>query len=424
MEIGDLSKAKIEWTFDLIESQNKIYYFDDDGDGLLNENEIDNFYNEGFKSVRDFNYFITLKIGDKSYPVQEIEDFKAHVIDDGRLSVSFFIELPQFQDSEALSITHFDTSYFISFSEPDTNNIILPNNLYSAVIKNLSKPFYYDPQAGRDKTIDTSSPKSGWLTAYPTEVYISGKPIITQVGEYKLSFRERLNQVQKIVYKKLSENLNGLQTSTGDKTIILILLLSLLYGIIHAIGPGHRKIVISSYILSQNKISYIKTIIISLSSALIHSGSGIFSVLILVSIFQKVAPDSITKVSYSLEKFSYYSLLFLALLMLIFKIIRLIKKRNTKEIKNVELPFILLSSIVPCPGSITIMLFSVSMNIIYIGIFSVLSMSLGIGITLSVISILVIKGKGMFSSKILLTVFESIGLFILLLIPTLYFIAN
>ncbi|MBN2618898.1 MAG: hypothetical protein JXR64_11365, partial [Spirochaetales bacterium] len=272
--------------------------------------------------------------------------------------------------------------------------------------------------------IDTSSPKSGWLTAYPTEVYISGKPIITQVGEYKLSFRERLNQVQKIVYKKLSENLNGLQTSTGDKTIILILLLSLLYGIIHAIGPGHRKIVISSYILSQNKISYIKTIIISLSSALIHSGSGIFSVLILVSIFQKVAPDSITKVSYSLEKFSYYSLLFLALLMLIFKIIRLIKKRNTKEIKNVELPFILLSSIVPCPGSITIMLFSVSMNIIYIGIFSVLSMSLGIGITLSVISILVIKGKGMFSSKILLTVFESIGLFILLLIPTLYFIAN
>ncbi|MBN2616688.1 MAG: DUF1007 family protein, partial [Spirochaetales bacterium] len=72
MEIGDLSKAKIEWTFDLIESQNKIYYFDDDGDGLLNENEIDNFYNEGFKSVRDFNYFITLKIGDKSYPVQEI----------------------------------------------------------------------------------------------------------------------------------------------------------------------------------------------------------------------------------------------------------------------------------------------------------------------------------------------------------------
>lgn len=418
--IKGLKDVRISWTFDPIESQNKIYFFDDDGDGLLNRAEIETLYLEGFKSIKDYNYFINIASGGRQYPVKEIYNFDAIIEEDRRLTVSFNIKLPELsKDDNKISITHFDTSYFIAFSEPDNSSIKLEAPLYSAVLTNTTKPFYYDPEAGRGEEINTSKPKKGWLMVYPTEVFISTEPIIDSFDDYKIGFRERLIQIQRVVYIKLSENLINIKDGKS-KGIIYILFFAFIYGVVHAVGPGHRKIVISSYILSRDKISYFKAVGISLTSALVHSGTGIFTIILLSIIFKKVKPAFIDNITGSIEIISYIGVLVLALVLIFLKLIHINKKKKNND-RPLALSLIILSSLIPCPGAITIMLFSLSLNILSLGIVTVLSMSMGIGLTLTLISIITLKGKTIIKNvssgkfKFVSSIIEWGGLIILLL---------
>ncbi|QEN05409.1 DUF1007 family protein [Thiospirochaeta perfilievii] len=418
IRVERLDRANISWTFDPIESQNKLYFFDDDGDGLLNKGEIENLYNEGFKSLKDFSYFISVSKDNKNYRIDNVLDFNVTIEKDSRLTFNFSIELPDLGSDKRIAISHFDTSYFIAFSEPDRNDIILGENIYSAVLKNSNKPFYYDPNANRTEILDTSKPQKGWLVAYPTEVFISSEPILDSFGDYKIGFKEKVTQVQRSIYLKLSNKILELQKMKSLKTLFYILFLSLLYGVVHALGPGHRKIVISTYILSRKKISYLKAIGISLTSALIHSGSGVISILLLNLIFNKIKPSFIDNVTNYIEKVSYIGVLLLAIVLII---IKLIPQKDNKESKPVALSLIILSSLVPCPGAITIMLVSLTIGIINVGILTVLAMSLGIGLTLSLISIFTIKGKKIVSGSnknrfnLISNLLEWMGLIILLI---------
>ena len=58
------------------------------------------------------------------------------------------------------------------------------------------------------------------------------------------------------------------------------------------------------------------------------------------------------------------------------------------------------SGMVPCPVSMTVILFSVHLEIIWVGFLSVISLSIGMALTVALIGILVIKMKDTFLSKI------------------------
>lgn len=415
MDIESVSSAKISWTFDRIESENKIYYFDDNGDGALNEVEAFNLYEEGFKSVRDFNYFITVIANGEQYPVADISNFTTFIEDDKRLTVSFRIDLPESEDGN-IFITHLDTSYFIAFADPVKEKIKVADGLYTKIFKDKEHPIYYDPEAARTVNLDTSEPQEGWLTAYPTLVIIDNKPIEGYDNRSSYSVKNMLIDIQRRLYKTLSDLL------IDSENYIFIILIALFYGIVHALGPGHRKIVISSYILSVEKISYLKAIGISMISALIHSGSGIIIILLLNKLL-------IEKISNMIGFISYLSLFILSITLIIIKLLNRLKISAHYNYKPVALSLIILSSIVPCPGALTIMLFSLSMNIIPLGIVTVLSMSFGIGITLSIISLLTLKGKNSLKSNKerytnLNTFIEWSGLIILFLFSLFFLLAQ
>jgi len=392
MELETFDKVKVTWTFDPIESENKIYFFDDDGDGKLNEKESFNLYTEGFKQIKDYNFFLTVKSDDKIYPVDEILNFNAYVSSEKNLSVSFELNIPVTDKSEQFSVTHFDTSYFISFSEPKKDDLLIIGDFYTAIYKNRTTPYYYDPQAGRGEILDTSKPQKGWLMAYPTEVIFSKKPLLDKNSTYSISVKEKLAQIQRYLYIELSKYLKSVKESKNSKSIFFILLLSLIYGVVHALGPGHRKIILSSYILTKNITSYINVISLSFLSALIHSASGVSLVLILSLVFLKIQPALITELNRSIEFYSYIGVLLLAVTLIILKILSF-KKREKGVEKPVGLSLIIISSLVPCPGAVTIILFSLSLKMLNIGIITVVAMSVGIALTLSVISVITLKTK-------------------------------
>lgn len=413
MEFINREAVRIHWTFDSLESENKIFFFDDNEDGILSDREIENLYDEGFRNVREYNYFLTIESKNTQHVIEEIREFSASVDENNLLTVSFNINLPTWDKD--IKLSHFDTSYFIEFSGIENTYVSTPENLFNAITKDLENPVYYDPQAGRTVVLDTSKPQKGWLKAYPTTVILSSEPIIESSPNTTNSLKEQLRILQGKLYKTLSSTLISFKKSPQSSTILTILLISLLYGIIHGFGPGHRKIVISSYILTQKRLTYLKAITVSLTSALIHSGSGVTIILILNLIYTKISPGSVNSITGTLGITSYYSILILTVILILLKLYRTFNKREKNENKGVGLTLIYLSSLVPCPGAITIMLYATSVGMIGLGIITVLMMSLGIGLTLIIIAVTTLKGKNMISLKRSGKVFEWTGLIILLI---------
>lgn len=405
--------VRVFWTFDRLESENKIFFFDDNEDGVLNKQEVDNLYEEGFQNVREYNYFLTIESKSKQYTVDRIENFSASIDENNLLTISFIINLPSWESN--IYISHFDTSYFIEFSGVEKTRVKTATELYHSITKDLNNPVYYDPQAGRTVVLDTSKPQKGWLKAFPTTITLSDEPISVTSSESTYSLKEQLRVLQGKLYKDLSSRLIAFKKSPDNNTIFTILLISLLYGVIHGFGPGHRKIVISSYILTQKRLTYLKAIILSLTSALIHSGSGISIILILNLIYTKISPNSVELISGTLGVSSYYSILLLTVVLIILKLVKTFKRRDKREYRGVGLALIYLSSLIPCPGAITIMLYATSVGMIGLGVITVLCMSLGIGLTLIIISVTTLKGKNVINLKRSGKVFEWTGLIILLL---------
>lgn len=420
IEIQQDKFAVISWTFDPLTSQRNIYNFDDNYDGKLNIAETENLFRDGFQNVAEYGYFIRLSVGDKKYQVSTVSNFKAIINDDKTLTYSFKIALPNFVGSETLAITHFDTSYFIAFPEPNESNLKLNSSFYHKIAKNVSRPYYYDPAAPADITLDTSKPKPGWEKVYPTEVIISKEPIAETIGVYKISLKEKIVELQREIYLNLSNYLIEFQNNSSNSVIGFILLLSFIYGIVHSLGPGHRKVVISSYLLATKKTTLKEGISISMLSALLHSGSGVLLILILTKIFYKAESSILNDYTISLQAISYILLLLLSIFLIIIKI-KGHKDTSGKSKGKKNLWLILATSFFPCPGAITIMIFSFTINMISIGIITVLSMSLGIGVTLSIISIITVKSKDLINSgqnKLFIIVSKSIewgGLIILLI---------
>lgn len=172
------------------------------------------------------------------------------------------------------------------------------------------------------------------------------------------------------------------KNNENSKAFQLLLLISFLYGMIHAAGPGHRKSVLFTVFLS-NKSKWWEPGAAGILSASLHGLSGILLIVIFKEFSVRLLTSRVDLISKFMEAGSFFLLLFLGLLLIAMK---LYKNSTDNEIGVNCRSFyytVLLTSIFPCPGAILILVLSLSQNILYIGILSVISLSIGMGITIS-----------------------------------------
>ena len=203
------------------------------------------------------------------------------------------------------------------------------------------------------------------------------------------------SKIQKKIKSKFVNIANDYKSSSSLKTIAIIFGLAFLYGLFHSLGPGHGKLFIFSYILTE-KPKVLKAITVSYAIAAVHALSGLLVSLVLIYFFKEfstysysvsVTPMLITKISF-----------FLLILIGIFMLYKSLVKSNSKtdEKRKIHLiPFILSVGLVPCPGTIIIVLFLASMGLVAVSIVSVFFMVLGMGLTISVIGIISIYSKSL-----------------------------
>lgn len=225
----------------------------------------------------------------------------------------------------------------------------------------------------------------------------SQKPAMPNHFLAKISFwQHQLNQKMSVLVRQAKE--------TGSlKPFFFLIIIAFSYGILHAAGPGHGKAVAASYIISQ-KGKVIDSLLFGNMIAFFHGFSGMFLVLIIYFVLNSSVSGTLLDVSRITQIISYCLILLLGTVLLAKSIYlwcrrTVIDRRypdgDTRGRKIGSLATAFVVGMVPCPGVVLVMLFSLSLDMIGLGFLLALSMTLGMAATISAVVVIGTVGKNL-----------------------------
>jgi len=195
---------------------------------------------------------------------------------------------------------------------------------------------------------------------------------------------------------KLAKVMNKIKTEADAGSYLVLISLAFLYGLFHAAGPGHRKAVVFSAFVSKKAHPW-EPAILGLILALLHAFASVLMILLIIFFVGGVKMIMINEVTVHIEVISYAILALFSFSLLIYKIRSLIKHKEKQHSHLIQkkgiYSTIILSGIIPCPGATLIMIFALSLSMFWPGIFAVIAMSLGMGITIAIAGYLAYFGK-------------------------------
>ncbi|MFN8672616.1 MAG: hypothetical protein U0457_11130 [Candidatus Sericytochromatia bacterium] len=256
-------------------------------------------------------------------------------------------------------------------------------------------------------TATTIIPNYSYASENP---FLSNKKEINQEKEennYFKNFYASTLKTQHKLNKEIASLTREIKENNSPKALIILMAISFLYGAFHSIGPGHGKCFVCSYFISE-KNDIKKGILLGNLVAIIHALSALTLVSIIYFIFKSQSLILLEDVSKSIAIFSYSLIIIIGLSLLGKNINSLIKtpkeicKHNHEEghicnhehhidkheptEKNKNILLVAASiGLVPCPGAISILLFSISLDVLQIGILLAFCIALGMGLTVSLL---------------------------------------
>ena len=249
---------------------------------------------------------------------------------------------------------------------------------------------------------------SGGLALLVSFYLMQGSIISNGISQYLLT----IQSLQRGLHASLSDALRSVQTE-GFKASLILIMLSFIYGVFHAAGPGHGKIVIATY-LASHKSQFRQGVILSFATALVQ---GISATIIVFSTFWllDLSMRQVRGIVNHVEVVSFAMITLVGLGITLAHLLRLrnslitpknfTKKPdhvcagcchqhgpNTKDLSTelsmrTFLGIVLSIGIRPCSGALLVLLLAISLGIDTAGLLAVLAMSLGTAITITVLAL-------------------------------------
>ena len=207
---------------------------------------------------------------------------------------------------------------------------------------------------------------------------------------------EEFNLFQLEIREKSADLLNVLRNNPSSVTVGMYLLVVFFYGILHGAGPGHRKTIVFSLFLSRSAGKW-EPLAAGFLSAGLHAGTSLLLFIFFNMIWNSVSTFSDSEnTAFYLEGWTFVILAVFAIILVIVKIITLITGRSHGHShssgKNIYY-LLIVSSLFPCPGATMLLILALSQNLIAMGVWGVLAMSLGMGIIISLAGYLGMAGR-------------------------------
>ncbi len=178
------------------------------------------------------------------------------------------------------------------------------------------------------------------------------------------------------------EEIARIFTREEGPVLLPLLGFGFLYGLLHALGPGHRKTVVFSLFLARKTFPG-EPFLAGFLSALLHGFSAVGLVLAYRTVAARLFLSRVDRASVYLEGSTY---LLLAALALVLFIIEFRGGSHGKESTGKETGLystVAAASLFPCPAALMILTFSLTMDRLFLGILAVAALSSGMGLIVS-----------------------------------------
>jgi len=371
-------------------SLNQIY--DQNTNKILDKNEIENIYNAFISYVRPKDYLTKIFY----YENKEKKELEKNIILDDDVYIK----------NERLHLT-----YSIELKKEIKNN-------YKLDIEVFDENQYFDLKISKEyssfKHVNTQkeSDLSGILFTISTTNIIKPQE---EKEEIKITVNKEDKKEPSYLQNyslKIKEYLQNIKEGKDNLALVFLLFVSFIYGIIHAIGPGHGKSLAFSYFLI-NKTSVSKAFAISLATAFIHILGAFILVLVSVFILDSFLNSFVNDSIYMLTKISAVLIILLAFFILYNKIYKKScfciscqtpKKDNTlkqpnnlnkmswsnvktdekqkSETNKQDLYFVLTAGLIPCPGTVILFIYAFVLKTYLAVILASIFISLGMGLVI------------------------------------------
>lgn len=213
----------------------------------------------------------------------------------------------------------------------------------------------------------------------------------------------RFAQTQFDLRERLADLFGTMKDGPRAGPLLALLGIAFLYGLYHALGPGHRKTIIFTVFLSR-KAPWYEPVLAGLLAAFVHALTGLSLVAIL-----SIASGALAQVAETSEAgylLEYVTFVLLAVVAVLFSV-RVLRRLMGRAAPHQHgrgkarsiWGIIVVTSLVPCPGAIMVLLFSLYMGLAFQGVLAVFAMSLGMSIVIAAAGYLAWAGRtGLFYS--------------------------
>lgn len=248
-----------------------------------------------------------------------------------------------------------------------------------------ANPFLSTEETGKTKeNKETDETKTGAEEAEETKAREKRKP---GLSPYSGNLGRWVVQKQKQLQDLIADIL--IPEGKGSSGVLLLFGGAFLYGLLHALGPGHRKIILTSYFLAE-ETKLPKGVLTALAIGLLHGGSALLIIFSIFYIASGPVLQGFNSLYLRVDVIAYLLLIIFGLFLLIFHIVQQIRGDYDTPGKARNLSLIVISGLVPCPGAATVLILSLSVDAPFTGALLVMTMSLGMGTLLIGLAIITI----------------------------------
>jgi ABC-type nickel/cobalt efflux system permease component RcnA len=201
---------------------------------------------------------------------------------------------------------------------------------------------------------------------------------------------KEISKYQQLLNAKITQVIKKVKTGKDYTALLWGALLCFAYGVLHALGPGHSKSIIASYfIANEEKLS--KVPIMAFQISMTHVITPILLVLLADISLRNVIQDPDSQL-YWFKFVSYLLIIVIGLVLMIIKFKNLKQpcehKNDLNVRKNKSMILAISAGLVPCIGSLLILLFTMANKIFFAGVILVLFIGIGIGVTITIVGII------------------------------------
>ncbi|MDA7949093.1 MAG: nickel/cobalt transporter [Hyphomicrobiaceae bacterium] len=233
--------------------------------------------------------------------------------------------------------------------------------------------------------------------------------------------------IQRDLHRQLAGAVKKLKSDGGLAAAWLLASLSFIYGVVHAVGPGHGKAVISSYVLA-NERTVRRGIMLSFLAAIVQAVSAICLVVVL-AIVLNAAGLTIKATEAHLETASYALIALVGLWLVITQLRRIFAGHaghahahdhdhahthgcghaHDHSCGHVHMPdpqdlagklswrkaaaIVFAVGIRPCSGAVIVLIFALANGLFFAGVVATFAMAIGTAITVSSLAVLAVGSK-------------------------------